>query len=100
MDACSIEIDESLASLQADMAKHTGITLDVRCADAATFDYASLGFGAPAVFTGGLPQMGDLLAAAVVRGVPRAEECAVRAGRQPPPARARGPRRTGTAGGR
>ena len=96
MDACSIEIDESLASLQADIAKHTGITLDVRCADAATFDYASLGFGSPAVFTGGLPQMGDLLAAAVVRGVPHTEEVRfVLAGSHPRPGQGTSPDRYG-----
>ena len=70
MDVCSIELDESLAALQRDISGKAGIMLDVRRADAVTFDYAALGFGAAAVFTGGLPQMGDLLAEAVVRGVP------------------------------
>ena len=70
MDVCSIELDESLASLQRDIAGNVGIVLDVRRADAVTFDYAALGFESAAVFTGGLPQMGDLLAEAVVRGFP------------------------------
>ena len=96
MDACSIEIDESLASLQTDIAERMGTTLDVRCADAATFDYSSLGFDAPAVFTGGLPQMGDLLAAAVVRGVPRTEGVRfVLAGSHPRPGQGTSPDRYG-----
>lgn len=70
MDVCSIELDESLADLQRDISGKIGITLDVRRADAVTFNYTALGFGSAAVFTGGLPQMGDLLAEAVVRGVP------------------------------
>ena len=70
MEVCSIELDGSLAYLQQDIAGKVGVALDVRHADAVTFDYAALGFGSAAVFTGGLPQMGDLLAEAVVRGVP------------------------------
>lgn len=66
MDVCSIEIDESLAALQRLLSKETGVRLDVRCADATSFDYGGLCFDRPAVFTGGLPQMGDILAAAIV----------------------------------
>lgn len=72
MRICSIELDRPLASLQEEVANKVGASLDVRCADAMAFDYASLGFESPAVFTGGLPQMGDLLADAVVRAVPGA----------------------------
>ncbi len=69
MDACSIEIDGALAGLQRDISERTGVSLDVRCADAAEFDYASLGFDGPAIFTGGLPQMGDVLAATIAQRV-------------------------------
>lgn len=69
MDVCSIEIDESLASLQKEIVRDMDMSLDVQCADATRFDYASLRFSAAAVFTGGLPQMGDLLAASVIQGI-------------------------------
>ena len=69
MDACSIEIDGTLAELQRSISEKTEIPLDVRCADAADFDYASLDFDGPAIFTGGLPQMGDVLAATIAQRV-------------------------------
>lgn len=69
MDACSIEIDGALADLQRRISEKTGISLDVRCVDAADFDYASLGFDEPAIFTGGLPQMGDVLATTIAQRV-------------------------------
>lgn len=74
MDVCSIELDENLVSLQKDMASSVGCDMDVRCADATTFDYASLKFDSPAVFTGGLPQMGDILADAVICSIPFASD--------------------------
>ena len=86
MDVCSIELDESLAALQRHIASRMGITLDVRRADAVSFDYADLGFGSAAVFTGGLPQMGDLLAEAVVGGISATENTRfVLAGSHPRP---------------
>ena len=92
MDVCSIELDESLVDLQRDISKKAGITLDVRHADAAAFDYAALGFGSAAVFTGGLPQMGDLLAEAVVRGVPATKSTRfVLAGSHPRPGQGTAP---------
>ena len=69
LDVCSIEIDQSLADLQQSLAQDMGVRLDVQCADASLFDYSSLGFDDAMVFTGGLPQMGDILADAVVRGL-------------------------------
>ena len=69
LDACSIEIDQSLAELQQDLARNMGVRLDVQCTDASLFDYSSLGFDDAMVFTGGLPQMGDILAEAVVMGL-------------------------------
>lgn len=69
MDVCSIEIDESLVNLQGIISEDTKVSMDMRCADAAHFNYDSLKFDQPAVFTGGLPQLGDLLAASVIRGM-------------------------------
>ena len=69
MDVCSIEIDASLTRLQTTISEGTGVSMDIRCADAAHFGYDSLGYGAPAVFTGGLPQLGDLLATSVIQGM-------------------------------
>ena len=63
--AHSIELDARLAGLQRDVAARTGANVDVRQADAASFDYASLGLTRPAFFVGGLAQMGgDALAGA------------------------------------
>ena len=65
MRAHSIELDARLAGLQRGIAERTGADIDVRQADAASFDYASLGLARPAFFVGGLAQMGgDALAAA------------------------------------
>lgn len=75
MDVCSIEIDESLAALQRRLSREIGMRLDVRCADAASFDYDGLCFERPAVFTGGLPQMGDILAAAIVERMSGVDGC-------------------------
>ena len=65
MRSHSIELDARLAGLQREMAARTGADVDVRQADAASFDYASLGLTRPAFFVGGLAQMGgDALAGA------------------------------------
>lgn len=69
MDACSIELDRSLADLQREVFGVLGASVDVRCADAADFDYSSLGFGRAAVFIGGLPQLGDVLAHRVLERI-------------------------------
>lgn len=70
MEAHSIELDGALADLQDAVSSATGAALGTRRADAAAFDYASLGLGAPAFFVGGLAQMGgEELADAVVRGM-------------------------------
>lgn len=67
MRAHSIELDARLAGLQRGVAERTGADIDVRQADAASFDYASLGLARPAFFVGGLAQMGgDALAGAAV----------------------------------
>ena len=67
MDACSIEIDQSLVTLQKHLADKAGISLDIQHADATIFEYSSLGYDYPVLFTGGLPQMGDILALSVIQ---------------------------------
>ncbi len=67
MNACSIDVDPNLVELQRILADHMGVSLDIRCTDAAHFDYASLGYDNPVLFTGGLPQMGDVLAMDILR---------------------------------
>lgn len=86
MDVCSIEIDAALAMLQTTISAGAGVNMDVRCADAAHFEYDSLRYDLPAVFTGGLPQLGDLLAASVMQGMAHnGKACFVLAGSRPRP---------------
>ena len=60
----SIELDGMLAGLQRDMT--SVLDFDPHCADAARFDYSSLGLSRPLFFVGGLAQMGG---ASLARGV-------------------------------
>ena len=69
MDVCSVEIDTSLAELQTAISSDTGVDMDIRCSDATEFEYDSLRYDRPAVFTGGLPQLGDLLATSVIQNM-------------------------------
>lgn len=69
MESHSVELDPGLCSLQESVSEATGVRFGISCADAASFDYAVLGLRRPAVFIGGLPQMGELLAASVVGAV-------------------------------
>lgn len=68
MRAHSIELDCALAGLQRKAAGAAGAEIDVRQADASGFDYARLGLSRPALFVGGLAQMGGTaLASAAMR---------------------------------
>ena len=67
MRSHSIELDGRLAGLQRGVAERTGSGVGVQEADASSFDYASLGLSRPAIFVGGLAQMGgDALADAAL----------------------------------
>lgn len=86
MEACSIELDTALVQLQNTVMSETGVQPDVYEADATLFEYDTLGYTCPAVFTGGLPQAGDLLADSVMAGMKRtsAQRCGfVLAGSRP-----------------
>ena len=69
MDSHGIELDPGLCALQESVSAATGVRFGVHCADAASFDYSVLGLRRPAVFVGGLPQMGEGLAESVVSSV-------------------------------
>lgn len=58
MEACSMELDDTLVDLQNILAT----TLDFHpfCSDATTFDYESLSLTCPVFFIGGLAQMGGI----------------------------------------
>lgn len=67
MKSHSIEIDTELAELQRHL---TPTTLKTYCHDATTFNYSTLKLERPAVFIGGLAQMGGTrLAASVIDGL-------------------------------
>lgn len=68
MEAHSIELDGALAGLQRGAARRAGASVRVHMADASAFDYGGLGLRRPALFVGGLAQMGGAeMAAAAVR---------------------------------
>jgi len=67
MDSIGIEIDDFLVNLQKKICESTKIKFDINCDDATEFDYFSLPLDTPAVFTGGLPQMGDVLTSEIIR---------------------------------
>ena len=69
MESHGVELDPGLCALQKSVSESTGVGFGVHCADAASFDYSALGLRRPAVFIGGLPQMGEGLAEAVVESV-------------------------------
>lgn len=69
MESHGVELDPGLCALQKSVSEDTGVGFGVHCADAASFDYSALGLSRPAVFIGGLPQMGEGLAEAVVESV-------------------------------
>ena len=68
MRAHSIELDGALVGLQREAADALGVPVDVRRADASEFDYGGLDLSRPALFVGGLAQMGgEALAAGAAR---------------------------------
>lgn len=69
LDPIGIEIDEFLVDLQKSISTATGISFRQICDDATRFDYSSLNLTKPAIFTGGLPQMGDVLAANIIEKI-------------------------------
>lgn len=75
MRAHSIELDGALAGLQRDAARAAGAEIDVRQADASGFGYSRLGLSRPALFVGGLAQMGggELAGAAMRLAAPGGE---------------------------
>ena len=77
MDAYSIEIDHDLAALQEPLARIAGFA--PYCGDAATFDYDALGLARPAVFIGGLAQMGGAELAGVIMRSLAGTSCAAAA---------------------
>ena len=75
MRAYSIELDGALAGLQRKAAHAAGAEIDVRQADASGFDCSRLGLSRPALFVGGLAQMGggELAGAAMRLAAPGGE---------------------------
>ena len=69
LKAVGIEIDEFLVDLQKSISDSTNIHFDQICDDATMFDYESLMLEKPAIFTGGLPQMGDILASNIIEKI-------------------------------
>jgi len=69
LNPIGVEIDEFLVDLQKSISKVTGITFKQICKDAAQVDYSSLSLTKPAIFTGGLPQMGDVLATNIIEKI-------------------------------
>lgn len=69
LESHAVELDPGLCALQKSVSERAGARFGVHCADAASFDYAGLDLSRPAVFVGGLPQMGELLADSVVGAV-------------------------------
>lgn len=69
MISIGIEIDEFLVDLQHTISNSTGINFTKICNDATQLDYGSLNLKKPAIFTGGLPQMGDILATNIIEKV-------------------------------
>lgn len=69
MISIGIEIDEFLVELQKSISNSTGVTFTQICNDATQFDYSSLKLKKPAIFTGGLPQMGDILATNIIEKI-------------------------------
>lgn len=70
MASYSIEIDNELVNLQANIADATGIKFNSYCSDAGSFDYISLKLTKPIFFIGGLAKMGgDALAKAVIKKI-------------------------------
>lgn len=66
LNTYGIEIDESLVDLQHAISNQTKVDFNGMCNDATEFDYSTLSLSKPAIFTGGLPQMGDLLASNII----------------------------------
>ena len=64
-----IEIDGGLARLQEDIVKGTGVEFCTYAADATRFDYTTLKLDRPAVFIGGLPEVGEILADSVIEKI-------------------------------
>ena len=69
LDSIGIEIDEFLVDLQKSISADTGLFFKQICEDATLFDFSSLNLSKPAIFTGGLPQMGDVLAANIIEKI-------------------------------
>lgn len=70
LKAHGIEIDPDLSSLQRTIVERTGIGFNVWNADANLFDYEGLDLEMPAFFIGGLPEMGEMMARAILERVP------------------------------
>ena len=71
LESHGVELDPGLCGLQEAVSGSTGVRFGVHCADAASFDYSGLRLRRPAVFIGGLPQMGEGLAESVIESVRR-----------------------------
>jgi len=69
LNSVGIEIDEFLVDLQKSISADTGLSFKQICDDATQFDYSSLNLTKPAIFTGGLPQMGDVLATNIIEKI-------------------------------
>jgi hypothetical protein len=66
LKAFSIEIDDSLGSVQQDILSMTGVGFELLTTDATSFDYESLDLSCPIFFISGLPESGDILARDVI----------------------------------
>ena len=69
LETHAIEIDEFLVELQRSIIAQTNINFHANCANAVEFDFLSLSLKRPAIFTGGLPQMGDVLTSYIIEKV-------------------------------
>jgi len=66
LESFAIEIDEKLVELQNEISSKTGISFNLKHADATKFDYQSLKLNRPAFFISGLPEIGEMLVNSVI----------------------------------
>ena len=69
LNSYSFEIDEFLTQLQNNICNKTKINFHIECNDALKIDYSTLQLISPAIFTGGLPQMGDVLTSNIIEKI-------------------------------
>ena len=69
LDSISIEIDENLVDMQDKISGKTGVEFSPICSDATTYDFNKIS-GKPSIFIiGGVPEIGEVMAEAVIKNV-------------------------------